>query len=430
MADIIPKHRARHAQLIELLYALGMFGETDKGGIARLAATEADGEVRDYLCQWLKDYNFNVLIDQVGNIFGVLDLGVEFEGRYFFSGSHLDTQPEAGKFDGALGVTCACIAALHLQECVSDKMLRPTFRYFVVCCWTGEEGARFQPSLVGSSAYSGARSASETLAITDSAGINLKNALAAIGYHGSDVIPQADQYLELHIEQGTALESAKASIAIVDRCWGAKKIRLELKGVPDHTGPTPMEIRRNALLAASHVIVSVEQLAQQSEVTLYSSVGRIDVHPNSPNTIADHVELWIEFRSPDEDTLMAAESDLVQMLSQIEERTGCSSSIKCIETRNVIEFDKAAISQIESRFEEESISHLHLTTVAGHDAIRMQEICPSTLLFVPSKDGITHSPAEYTSDVDVCAGYDAMFEALSQLIIIPSSGQNTGRISQ
>jgi len=429
MADIFPTPGARHAQLLEMFYAFGKFGETDKGGVARLAADKADGQVRDYFCQWLKDQKFNVLIDRVGNIFGVLDFGAEFEDRHFFCGSHLDTQPEAGKYDGALGVACACIASLHLRDLVINQNLTPEFRYFVVCCWTGEEGARFQPSLTGSSVYSGYSSAEDTLAIEDIDGIGLKEALESIGYCGNDQIPRADQYLELHIEQGTALEEAKAPVAIVTHCWGVKKLRLELFGIPDHTGPTPMGKRHNALLAASHVIVQVEQLAKQSEATLYSSVGKMEISPNSPNTIVDHVELWIEFRSPDKATLVVAEQDLIQILPQIEENTGCSSNIKSCETRNIIEFDKAAIFKIKTRFDDASISHLHLTTVAGHDAIRMQEVCPSTLLFVPSKDGITHSPAEYTSNEDVCAGYDAMCEAIIQLIVIPSTGQIIGKIS-
>lgn len=430
MADALPTHGPRHTQLLELLRAFGKIGETDSGGIARLAANEADGQVRDYLCKWLKDQNFNVLIDQVGNMFGVLDLGDAFEDRYFFCGSHLDSQPEAGKFDGALGVACACIAGLHLSELVMARKLDPTFRYFVVCNWTGEEGARYQPSLTGSSVYSGRSSPENTLAIKDMDGISLEEALVAIGYRGDHQIPRADQYLELHIEQGVALEEAEAPIGFVTHCWGAKKVRLEVSGVSAHTGPTPMEDRRNALLAASHVIVEVEQLAKQSAAILYSSVGRMEIHPNSPNTIADHVELWIEFRSPDEATLAGAEQSLVRVLRQIEITTGCSSNITSCETRNVVEFDKIAISEIESRFAEACIPHLHLTTVAGHDAIRMQEVCPSTLLFVPSKDGITHSVAEYTSDEDVCAGYAAMFEALSKLMTIPSSEQNFGRPSQ
>lgn len=427
MIDGISINGSRHDELLALIQAFGKIGETEKGGIARLAASAADGEVRDFLCSWFKDHHFKVLVDEVGNIYGVLDLKKGPSDKHFFCGSHLDSQPEAGKYDGALGVASACIAALWIQEQVNGRKLVPSFRYFVVCCWTGEEGARFQPSLVGSSVFSGARSAAETLAIKDGDGTSLATALDAIGYSGTDAIPRANQYLEVHIEQGAELEKAKCSIALVTRCWGAKKIRLELKGVPDHTGPTPMAERRNALLAASHVIVKVEELANKAMTTLFSSVGRIEVEPNSPNTIVDYVQLWIELRSPDEATLDAAETGLKQALGIIEQRTGCSIHFKDSETRKVVSFDKGAIEAIEASLDARSIPYLHLTTIAGHDAIRLQEVCPSTLLFVPSKDGITHSPEEFTSDEDVCAGFDGMLEAVSKLMIRPSIARNSRR---
>lgn len=418
---------AWQVQLLKLLQTFGKFGETEKGGIARLAANPADGQVRDFLCDWLRDRNFKVLIDEVGNIFGVLDLMKGPAERYFFCGSHLDSQPEAGKYDGALGVACACIAALCLQERVNAHGFEPSYRYFVVCCWTGEEGARFQPSLTGSSVYSGARSAAETLAIRDSDGISLETALDGIGYHGHDIIPQADQYLEVHVEQGVELEKAETPIAIVTSCWGAKKIRLELHGVPDHTGPTPMKDRRNALLAASYAIVEVEDIAKNSETTVLSSVGRIEVRPNSPNTIADHIQMWIEFRAPDEATLETAEVNLIRALAVIEDRTGCTAHISNTETRSVVAFDSASIEAIETGLNARSIPFLHLTTIAGHDAVRLQEVCPSALLFVPSKDGITHSPEEFTSDEDICAGFEGMFAALLQLMAQPASGQSSRR---
>lgn len=430
MSDEFVVKSARHKELLELLDAFGTFGETGKGGIARLAASPADGQVRDFLCDWFRERDFRVLVDEVGNIFGVLDLMKGPAEKHFFCGSHLDSQPEAGKFDGALGVACACIAALCLQESVKTDGLEPSFRYFVVCCWTGEEGARFQPSLVGSSVYSGAKTAAETLAIKDSDETSLAVALDTIGYRGKDTIPKADQYLELHIEQGTELERNKTPIALVTNCWGAKKIRLEFKGVPDHTGPTPMQDRRNALLAASHGIVEVEAIANKAKATLYSSVGRIEVQPNSPNTIAEHVQMWIEFRSPDEAALEAAEKDLLKALDGIERETGCTAHISSTETRSVVTFDKTAIATIEVGFKAASIPFLHLKTIAGHDAVRLQEVCPSTLLFAPSKDGITHSPEEFTADEDVCAGFDAMLDALSNLIIGPVSEQYSGRQSQ
>lgn len=421
---------ASQSKLLELFHKLGEIGKSDTGGICRLAASREDGQARDFLCNWLNDHNFSVLVDEIGNIFGVLDLEKGPKGRHFFCGSHLDSQPEAGKFDGALGVACACIAGLHLHKRIKSDGLDPAFRYFVVSCWTGEEGARFQPSMVGSSVYSGAITTKDALAFTDSDGVDLQSALQEIGYCGSDTIPSADHYLELHIEQGVELENAQIPIAIVTACWGAKKIRLQLNGVADHTGPTPMDVRRNALLTASWVIIQVEELASRSDATLFSSVGRIEVHPNSPNTIADHVQLWIEFRSPNETALDVAEQGLVQALANIEDRTGCTWAFMDVETRKVVSFDKDAISIVEAGWAEASIPHLHLTTIAGHDAIRLQSVCPTTLLFVPSKDGITHSPAEYTSDEDVCAGFEGMVGALSRLMAKPASGQSTRRMSQ
>lgn len=430
MSEDTASSNSHHDALLNLLQAFGRIGETDSGGIARLAASPADGEARNFLCAWLKQHDFTVLIDAVGNIYGVLDLKRGDPEKHFFCGSHLDSQPEAGKFDGALGVACACIGALCIQEQVERNLLDPGFRYFVVCCWTGEEGARFQPSLIGSSVFAGAKSASETLAITDGDGISLAKALDAIGYRGADTIPHADQYLEVHIEQSTRLERARFPVALVTSCWGARKIRLVLKGVPDHTGPTPMEERRNALLAASHVIITVEELATRSETTLYSSVGRIEVQPNSPNTIADHVTLWIEFRSPDEATLEQAAKDLLVTLGEIEQQTGCSATIASQEIRNVVLFDQPAMTAIGRALEVHSIPYLNLTTIAGHDAVRLQAVCPSTLLFVPSRAGITHSPEEYTSDDDVCAGFDAMLVALQCLLAGPETEYESRSASQ
>jgi len=430
MSDDKACNGSHHDELLKLLQAFGKIGETESGGIARLAASLADGDARNFLCAWLKQHDFTVLIDAVGNIYGVLDLKRGTPEKHFFCGSHLDSQPEAGKFDGALGVACGCIAALCIQERVERNQLDPGFRYFVVCCWTGEEGARFQPSLTGSTVFAGARSAAETLAITDGEGISLATALDAIGYRGSDTIPRADQYLEIHIEQSTKLERARFPVGLVTSCWGAKKIRLVLNGVPDHTGPTPMEDRRNALLAASHAIITVEELATRSGTILYSSVGRIEVQPNSPNTIADQVTLWIEFRSPDEATLDLAEKELLAALGEIEKRTGCSADIAGLETRKVVAFDQPTLTAIGRALEANSIPYLHLTTIAGHDAVRLQEVCPSTLLFVPSRAGITHSPEEYTSDDDVCAGFDAMLVALLCLLARPETEYDTRSASQ
>ena len=405
-----------HAQLLGLLDEFREFGKTASGGVTRLAASSEEKLARDHLCQWLKDHGIDILIDPIGNIFGVLDLGEDYPHRAFFCGSHLDSQPEGGHFDGVLGVASACIASLFLNAKIDSGELKPAYRYFVVTCWTGEEGARFQPSLIGSSVFSGQLPLETALELLDSDQVQLKKALNASGYLGSDQPPTPNHYLELHIEQGTRLEKNGDAIGLVEACWGAEKIRLSVAGKADHTGPTPMEERRDALLAASLLIVEVERISAMSEDLLYGSVGRMQLHPNSPNTVVDQAELWVEFRSVSSEALSFAIRDLKAKLLAIEGQTGCNLTIANRETRAVTKFDGEALRLATLSLDGVGISHQRLNTVAGHDAIRMQEICASTLLFAPSRDGVTHSPHEFTSDEDVCTAFDGMTAVLSSLV--------------
>ena len=384
-----------------------------------MAASTAEKDARDHLCAWLKNHGFKVLIDPIGNIFGVLDFGSENNDRAFYCGSHLDSQPEGGHFDGVLGVVCACIAALFLKENIARGAFEPRYRYFVVACWTGEEGARFQPSLIGSSVFAGQLALDKAWGIQDSNQIQLKQALIETGYLGTDKPPGPDCYLELHIEQDSCLENSGDSIGLVEACWGAEKIRLSVAGKADHTGPTPMEERRDALLAASLLIAGVKDISASSKDVLYSSVGRMELHPNSPNTVVDQAELWIEFRSASSAALLFAIQELEAGLLTIADQTGCTLSIANRETRDVTKFDTRTLDWTAQALDEKNIPYQRLNTIAGHDAIRLQDVCPSTLLFAPSKDGITHSPLEFTSDEDVCAAFDGMTTALSALIARP-----------
>lgn len=411
-----------HAQLLDLLDEFKEFGKTASGGITRLAASFEEKLARDHLCRWLKDQDIEVLIDPIGNIFGVLDLGENYPDRAFFCGSHLDSQPEGGNFDGVLGVASACIASVNIKAKIAHGELDPTYRYFVICCWTGEEGARFQPSLIGSSVFSGNLPLDEALSLRDSNQIQLKDALYENGFLGTDRAPIPSHYLEIHIEQGTKLEKSGAAIGLVGACWGAEKIRVKVEGTADHTGPTPMEGRRDALLAASLLIAEIRIISDSSEHELYSSVGRMELHPNSPNTVVDQAELWIEFRSASGDALRDALCRLEKKIVAIAEQTGCNLNIETRETRGVTEFDSSSIDQASQSLTKANISYQLLDTIAGHDAIRLQEICPSTLLFTPSKAGVTHSPAEYTSDKDVCKAFDGMSITLLRQISLAYAG--------
>ena len=414
-----PEQAVFAPQVLDLLASFGEFGKSTSGGITRLAASEQEKQARDHLCRWLRDHDIDVAVDAIGNIFGVLDLGTNENDRAFFCGSHLDSQPNGGNFDGCLGVVCACVAALELRDRISQSLLSPTFRYFVVVCWTGEEGARFQPSLIGSSVFTGTLDLDVAYGLEDADGVSLSEALQMSGYLGSDEGPRPDFYLELHIEQGTLLESAGHSIGLVDVCWGAEKVRLLVTGSADHTGPTPMETRRNALLAASKVILTVEAISKEARQMLHSSVGRMELSPNSPNTIVERAELWVEFRSPSDQDLQLASRKLDDALELIGAATGCSLSITQRERREAIQFDESALQHAARALDAANLSHQRMKTIAGHDAVRLQAVCPSALLFVPSKDGVTHAPEEFTTDEDVLTGFEGMMAVLSDLIARP-----------
>lgn len=420
MPDDTPFNLTAHNTLLDLLSDFGKIGATQSGGVSRLAASREDGLARDFLCDWLRRHDFEILVDEIGNIFGVLDLALGDPAQHFFCGSHLDSQPDGGKFDGALGVICACVCGVMIRDAVAKGTMDPSCRFYVVACWTGEEGARFQPSLIGSSVFVGSLPLELALSRQDQDGVSLRHALSQIDYLGNAQVPAPAHYLEIHIEQGAKLEAANKPIGIVSSCWGAKKILMEVSGRPDHTGPTPMEDRQDALLAASHLIVQANEVSRQSSSTLYSSVGRIEVSPNSPNTIAEKVQLWVEFRSNDGEALREAERQFKQSFAGITASSGCELKVASAEDRAVIEFDKQSIANVEDVLSKSNIPYLHMSTIAGHDAIRLQSVCPSTLLFVPSKNGISHSPDEFTSDDDITAGFDAMLHAVSRLISAPA----------
>ena len=201
------------------------------------------------------------MIDPIGNIFGILAIGNDRNGRAFFCGSHLDSQPEAGKFDGALGVVYACVGAKFLTKLIENKEFAPAFDYFVVCCWTAEEGARFQPSLIGSRVYSGELSLEDAWKLEDSSGIFLKDLLESTGYLGASLPPKPSQYLEVHIEQGPQLENNNKAVGLVETSWGAEKLRVKITGRADHTGPRLFRIlcqRKNTRSIRSQIECSIK----------------------------------------------------------------------------------------------------------------------------------------------------------------------------
>ncbi len=409
--------RDREGELLHLMADFAAIGRAPSGGVTRLAASKEDGLARDRLCAWIRDNGGEIRIDPIGNIFGVFDLGADYGERALFCGSHLDSQPNGGRFDGTYGVLAAAVAIREIFQKVTERGFASHYRYLVVCDWTNEEGARFQPSLLGSSAFCGALDYAEAIKAQDADGSSLADALQAIGYSGTeDCIPKPDRYVEIHVEQGRELESKNNQIGLVTHCWGARKLRVVFRGEAAHTGPTPMAERKDALLAASYLIAAVNERARRSRPALHGSVGRMEIAPNSPNVVPDETRLWVELRSGDEDTLEDAEAWLRDTLVQIEKSSGCQSLVLASEARAAQAFDVQGLAIAEQALRRIPLSHQRLATIAGHDAVKLQGICPATLLFVPSVEGATHSPEEYTEDRDLVQGLIALMAILEGLL--------------
>ncbi len=417
MGELAEKLRIPERELLDLMADFGAIGAAAGGGVTRLAASAEDGRARDRLCAWIEENGGSVLYDRIGSIFGIFNLGAEFGERSLFCGSHLDSQPNGGRFDGIYGVLAAALAIREIARRVKAGALRPHYRLLVISNWTNEEGARFQPSLLGSSAFCGLLGYDQALAAQDQDGIALASALQEIGYSGSqEGIPRPDRYVEIHVEQGRILEDDSKQIGLVTHCWGARKLRVVFKGEAAHTGPTPMAERKDALVAASLLIAAINEHAGRSQPTLHGSVGRMEIVPNSPNVVPEQTKLWVELRSGDEASLTHAEAWLTDLLAEIEARTGCRGQVIAREGRAVQAFDADGIALAEMALDRARLSHQRLATIAGHDAVTLQKLCPSTLLFVPSVKGIAHSPDERTHDQDLINGLTALISVLEGLI--------------
>ena len=394
-----------------LLNAVAEFGRTDKGGLQRLAASREEGAARDFVCAWLRTRGFAIRIDAVGNVFGLLDLAGA-QAPWVLSGSHLDSQPRGGRFDGAYGVIGACVVADAIRQANAVGFARN----LAVVIWTNEEGVRFAPSMLGSGVFAGHYETGYALSRRDSEGVTLGDALAAIGYAGKERLPVKPACcVELHIEQGPSLERAGATIGAVEGNWGTMKYIVTFTGVAAHTGPTAMSERRDALLAAGHLIVACRALSDRTGGGLLSSVGRLDVEPNSTNVVAAQVTLYAEMRATDNDELESACMDFERAAADAAGTAGVKVAFERVTNRPAGVFDAQLCGLIESVATERGHRCRRVHTVAGHDAVSLRRCCPSAMIFVPSVAGISHSPRELTTWEDCARGANVLLGAVLEL---------------
>ena len=391
---------------------IAAIGATGRGGVNRQALTPEDGQARRLMLEWASEHGFTASTDAIGNLF-IRRAGARPTADPVVAGSHLDSQPTGGNFDGVFGV----LAALEVLAAANDAGV-VTRRPLELVVWTNEEGARFQPATMGSAVYAGALQLETVLATRDSAGVTVEQALAetlkaAPVSERRDFRSPVAAYVEAHIEQGPVLESTGNTIGVVTGIQGLRWFQVEVGGEEAHAGTTPRRNRRDALAAAVAMVSRLKELMYDEADMVRFTVGRFEVAPNSPNTIPGRVIFTIDFRHPDRDVL-ARLGDQVEPVCRAEAQ---DCDVKVVETMNAppIEFDPTVRELIRSAARRQALPHMDLTSGATHDAKFMAGLCPSGMIFVPCESGISHNEAENASPADLAAGARVLAEAAIRL---------------
>ncbi|MDR8019292.1 M20 family metallo-hydrolase [Nesterenkonia aerolata] len=408
MTSVDPQHTGPAPTFLEDFRHMSSFGATDGGGVHREAATEADHATREWFAGWLESQGFTIGADRIGNLFGTYELVPG--APYLLMGSHLDSQPMAGRYDGAYGVLAAAHAALRLRDEAEAGRIEPILNLCVVD-WFNEEGSRFGPSMMGSGVYAGVLDEQAALSTTDRAGVTVAEALSSGPEMPAAQLPTPAAYAEIHVEQGRELEDAGTPVGLVDRTWGARKFRITVRGDQSHTGAALMADRRDALYGASLVIVAVRELCHQfGDDELRTAVSTLELEPNSPVTIAREVTFQADLRSPDESVLDTAAQMLLERLAEAEQAASVTITHELTHSWGQLAYSTDGVALARKAAESLELPHMEVMTVAGHDSTTMKDLVPTVMLFVPSVDGLSHNEAEYTRDEDLVRGVDLLTE--------------------
>lgn len=404
MSNIRIDGQALWADLMET----ARFGGTEKGGIKRLTLTEEDRQVRDWFASACTTLGCTMTVDSLGNMFARLE-GQNADLPPITMGSHLDTQPTGGKFDGILGVLGGLAVLRALRE--AGHVTRHPVE---LINWTNEEGSRFSPPMMCSGAFAGAFSESEVLDKRDRAGDRFGNALDAIGYRGKQ--PCGDHpvaaYFELHIEQGPILEAENRVIGAVTGVQGIRWYEVTLTGRDAHAGSTPMTMRADTLLAASTMIVAVSDMAKAYAPEGLGTVGLIENRPNSHNVIPGETFFTIDLRHPDDTALAGMEETMKSRLAAIAEEAGVALQMSRIWDAPAVPFDRRCIDMVAEAAKEAGFTLMEIVSGPGHDAAYLARITPTAMIFVPCRDGLSHNEAESITETEAEAGANVLLGAI------------------
>ncbi|ELI8127108.1 Zn-dependent hydrolase [Yersinia enterocolitica] len=396
--------------LISWLTELGQIGaDSVNGGRTRAALTDDDKLGRDLLVKWMKELDLNVKVDKIGNIFGTLPAADgDNEKQPLMIGSHIDTVVDAGAFDGCYGV----LSGLAVVRAFRNAGIKPS-RPITVGAFTNEEGIRYQPDMMGSLVYAGGISLEKILDTIGTDGTRLGDELQRIGYAGDlepgSIVPH--EYIELHIEQGPVLEAEGIQIGAVENLQGISWQEITIKGTANHAGTTPTRLRNDAGFAAASVITFLRELA--SNGTTLATIGSIRFEPNVINVIPRLARFTVDLRDPDETRLKDAERKLQDFLAEISKRESVEISTERLVRFEPVLFNQDIVSQVIESSKRFGLSWRRMTSGAGHDAQMIARIAPAAMIFVPSKDGISHNPAEYTSEEELIQGARLLLDVVS-----------------
>jgi N-carbamoyl-L-amino-acid hydrolase len=395
------------ARLWQSLMDLAQIGATPKGGVRRLALTELDRQGRDLFVQWAREAGCSIRVDAIGNIFARRP-GANDSLPPVMTGSHIDTQPTGGKFDGNYGV----MAGLEVVRTLNAAGIR-TRSPIEVAVWTNEEGSRFVPVMMGSGVFAGAFTLEHALAQRDAQGVSVGEALAAIGYAGqSGPAPAVGAYFEAHIEQGPVLENHGCVIGVVRAALGQRWYDVTVQGMEAHAGPTPMELRRDALLAASRLVAEVNHIAMKRMPHARGTVGSLEVFPNSRNVIPGRVKLSVDLRAPDDAQLQDMDTALRAACTRIAAECQVQVAVEQVVYFPPQPFTPRLVESVRASTANLGYSSMDAVSGAGHDAVYVARVAPAAMIFVPCAGGISHNEIEDAEPAHLEAGCNVLLRAM------------------
>ncbi len=395
-------------RLWDALMEMAKIGPGVRGGNNRQTLTDEDAEGRKLFAQWCEDAGLTIGVDEMGTMFARRE-GTDPDLEPVMVGSHLDTQPTGGKYDGVLGV----LGGLEIIRTLNDLDIK-TRRPIVVVNWTNEEGTRFAPPMLASGVFAGVHTLDWAYAREDADGKNVGDELDRIGYKGDEAVGarKMHAFFELHIEQGPILEAEGKDIGVVTHGQGLNWLQVTLTGKESHTGSTPMPMRVNAGLGMARITQAVDEIAWKHAPLAVGAIGHCDVYPNSRNIIPGEVVFTIDFRHPEKDVIAAMDAELRERAAAIADKIGLQIEIEQAGAFDPVKFDEECVTAVRNAAERLGYSHRDLVSGAGHDACWINRVAPTAMVMCPCVDGLSHNEDEEISPEWATAGANVLYHAV------------------